>query len=293
MNAKGMKLVNFLILLFIFSSQLFVNKAFASWSCHSNSGDCFDKCEPYRQLSAPPSVYYAGITYKLMWLPPRGEWHKFFVSHYSGTGFYFGRVICDLFSIELGYEWNIDKPKSFVVPVNGFVLGVKNFGYVPTNGEPGFVGEIIPPGSVPPGPITIISKVRLKTGYIDVNNYIPIFTPDFCFNQMFKPNIILSAGVANVRPMFHIQVIPQSIFPIDTITFIQAKTKAVLRLGVGFQAYFYKNFGLRVIGRWQGTSALRGRGPITGEPRNRDILGNDKSIYIGLYFAFPDPVENW
>lgn len=267
-----------------------VSFSFLAAKAHAN---CFDCCSQYSILSTPPNVWYAGVAYTQGFVQPHQEWRRFFFSHVPGTGFYFGRVICDWFSLELGYEWNIDKLKSFVIQPGETVLGVTNYNFPITQDTPGVIGRIPPVGAPPPGPITIRSKLRFKSGYLDINNFIPVFFGDYCFNLLTKTNIILSIGVANTRPKFHIRLEPTNLYPISELGFLQAKSKAILRLGAGIQGYFYKNFGLRLMVRWYMTNAIRGRDWISALPRNRYIVGNTWLAYVGVYFAFPDPLENY
>lgn len=259
-------------------------------SCLAN---CFDDCQSQNELYAnydhPPCNYYGGISYIQSRMAANGEWNRFFVTSHPGFSFYFGRRLNPLFSVELGYEWYSNRPKKFPFLIGETVLGFPNL----TNRN-----------------LVVTSKARLKTGYLDLQLHLPLWFDDFCYS--IQPEFLALVGVSSTKPKMHIRLAhldrhhhhhhhhhQSTLRPhpfvtheelrhehlVRRITFVQGRTRALYRLGLGLQGFIYNNLGLRFMYRFQNTSALRPR--LVATPELRQIFKDSQSVSLGFYTTFP------
>lgn len=225
----------------------------------------------YDEGSVDP--YYIGLEVRKSQVQGRGDWDRIFNKTYLGPGFFFGGRFCGLFhlnySLEIGYNWTVTVPKRTLIAPGEVFLGVPN-----------------PSGTT----IRATGKLRLKTGYLDLNAYIPLFFPH-PFN-CYYPEIILSVGAASSRGM--IEVIPFRLGPVtgpDTLSsdllYIQGRSKTTLRGGIGFQFQVGYYVGLRAMYRYESLSWLRPRPGANMNLYHRTNLLNDShSISLGIYYTF-------
>lgn len=246
-----MKQIKFLFLL-IFS--LFATMSYAS--------------SPYTEIEDPNNYdTYMGVNYRHNWIKPRGEWNNLFVKTEPGFNVYFGWRFHPNFGAELGYEWTNDAPKAFVVQNGSSLLGILN-----NSGTA----------------VTLRSKVRFKTGALDLNAFIPLCA--LPLGEEVIPEGIISLGVGGMKAgtkIFSDATTPAATAFSNQFTPIQGRSKAVFRAGLGVQALVVESFGVRVLWRFESTSILRSRNsPVTANPGTRVIYKDANTLAVGLFFKF-------
>lgn len=211
---------------------------------------------------------YMGVNFKQNWIKPRSSgWQNLFVKEEPGFNVYFGWRFHPNFGAELGYEWTDDKPKAFVVQNGASLLGLLN-----NSGTP----------------VTFTSKVRFKTGALDLNAFIPLCA--LPLGEDIIPEGIISLGVAGMKPSM--KIVSDATTPATTafsnqLTTIEGRSKAVFRLGLGVQALVIESFGVRVLWRYESTSLLRARNSVVAtNPATRAIFKDASTLALGLFFKF-------
>ena len=220
--------------------------------------------DEYHEGASRPIDYdtYIGGSYKQNWVKTKGEWQKLFPSQQTAFDVYFGWRFVPLLGIELGYEWTTRKPKSIIVSKNGVFMGVPN-----NTGND----------------ILMTGRLRFKTAHADLNAFIPLR-----FDEIV-PEGIVSIGVAGMKPC--VNVLTTSNAKVDTFspkfTFIEGRSKTVLRVGLGVQAMVLENVGVRALWRFENTSVLRLRNStLVYAPKTRDTFHNSQSLSLGLIIKF-------
>ncbi len=211
---------------------------------------------------------YMGVNFKQNWIKPRSNgWQNLFVKEEPGFNVYFGWRFHPNFGAELGYEWTDDKPKNFLLQNGNSLLGILN-----NSGAP----------------VTFTSKVRFKTGALDLNAFIPLCA--LPLGEDVIPEGIVSLGVAGMKPS--IKIFTDASTPATTafsnqFTGIDGRSKAVFRVGLGVQALVIESFGVRVLWRYESTSVLRARNSVvTTNPATRAIFKDASTLALGLFFKF-------
>lgn len=283
MRGKILKIASLLI-----SFLLFSNLSFAVCS-----DDCETQSELYNYISPPPFSWFGGLSYIHHWAPPTGPWGKFFVRTHPGFSFFLGHRFGPHVGAELGWEWTANKSKSQFIPIGGSILRDHFHNLTPSS-------------------LILNSKARFKMGYLDFNIYLPFFQDCFC--DPIRPELIMKIGVANAKPMLHFYVIPNTdratpqqiahllrrinelrnavardpfkLHPINDLLFVNGKTRALLRLGIGMQWFAFTNLGVRIMYRFINTSTWRGRGVLM-HPPIRKLFRDDHSLAVSLYSTFP------
>lgn len=241
---------------------------------------CLDDCETQSEFYAPlapPSVdWFGGINYIEHWIRPQKSWNRLFVNSYPGFGVYLGRRLGRFLGLELGWEWTANKSRTTALARGETILEFTN-----TN----------------PSPVTVNSKVRFKTGYLDLNTYIPVLDGCHCPSNS---EVIFMIGVCTTRPKMHFRVNPTDstrfiqlnnlrntaeIPPMQQLTYVDGRMRALVRIGIGYQGFVYDNLGFRIMWRYQNNSTLRAR--YVQDPRFRKVWGDDKSVSLGIFTTFP------
>jgi hypothetical protein len=224
---------------------------------------------PFEDMETANKQYdtYMGVNFKESWITPRNGWRNLFQNAEPGFNVYFGWRFHPNFGAELGYEWTNNKPKAFTVQNGNTLLRTLN-----NSG----------------GPITLTSKVRFKTGALDLNAFIPLYA--LPFGEDIIPEGILSLGVAGAKPSVKISAVPltpaTAAFT-NQFTQIEGRSKAIFRAGLGLQSMVIENFGARILWRLETTSLLRVRnGVIANNAGTRAIFKDAGTLAIGLFFKF-------
>lgn len=260
---------------FIIAGLLITLGCISGLITNTSYATCIDDCESqndlYAPLSYPPCNYYMGLTYIQSWLKPRSDWNKLFVTSHPGVSFFFGRRLNQFFSLEIGYEWNTNRPRRYPLLNGTTLLGIPNL-----SGRD----------------VVVVSKARLKTGYLDLQTHLPILMDD-CFGSI-KPEFIVMAGISNTRPKMHVHIVSPNpnivVTPFLTpslrrLTFLQGRTRTLYRLGIGVQGFVFNNLALRLMWRFQNTSALRPR--LVDTPEFRKMFKDSQSVSLGIFTTFP------
>ncbi len=221
----------------------------------------------YSGVFPPAKIYYTGISYQGVWIPVKGDWKRFLDKPHGGAGFYFGRRFHDRIGLEVGYEWNINRPKSTLVLPGQSILGEVN-----NTGQK----------------VIITGRCRFKTGYVDLHLFFPLFVGEYfeCFRKTFRPEFIFLAGLENSLPKFRLIAEPNGSIFTNNILCISGKTRPIFRIGAGFQTFIWNDFIFRAMYRYHNTNRLRGRNGIAVFPQNQRVFGNMSTISLGLYMVF-------
>lgn len=207
---------------------------------------------------------YVGAGYKQYWIRAKDDWKRLFTGNTPGFTVFAGWRFHPYFGTEIGYEWTTDKPRSMIWQNNESFLNLTN-----TSGNP----------------IYMDGKVRLKSGYIDLNMFIPI-----ALAEDMTPEGIFSVGVAAVKPI--LKIIPTQGYNnnavagqlVRDIQTVEGKNKAIWRVGFGLQTLLFGDVGARLFWRFEKTSMLRLRhGPIAEDARTRVMFNNGQSLTLTVF----------
>lgn len=231
-------------------------------------------CDPALSLTLEEEKPFSvGFNYKQAWIPPKGDWRRLLIRTQPGFDVYFGWRFHPFFGIDAGYEWTANKPLKIAISPGQNVLGA-------VNNTP-FI-------------MTATGKVRFKTIRADLNGFIPLHIPFYCNYFPELPEAIVTVGVAGMRPDVKIDVMPVN-GPItrrvelyqDQYNFINGRSKAVFRFGLGLQTILIEDVGLRFIWRYETTGVLRVRDSFIAQaPATREVFSNGHSVALGFYIRF-------
>lgn len=231
--------------------------------------------------------YYAGFEFKAIRIEGQGDWDRIFTKTYVEPGFFFGGRFCGMFrlnyAIEVGYNWSITEPKKTLIAPGTTFLGEPNDTNINST-----TNAINGPGNT----IEAIGRLRLKSGYVDLNAYIPFLLP--APYECYYPELILTAGIAATRPIIEIQSDPLGTVNtanLDTLDgilpFIQGRGKTTFRAGIGLQFQIGYYVGLRAMLRYETFSWLRPRPGVDLDQRSREhMLSDAYSASLGIYYTF-------
>ncbi len=229
-----------------------------------NSAALFADYGNQNVTNAPDYDTYMGVNYKLYWIKPVQQWQQLFVEPQPGFNVFLGWRFLPYMATEFGYEWTANKPSSVVIPNTASLLGITN-----TSGTP----------------ITITSKVRFKSGFIDFLGFLP-----FCLGGVINPEIVFSAGVSGMKPCIKMYASPLNSATANftnQFTTIEGRSKAVFRFGLGLQMLLVENFGARVMWRVEDTSVLRARNSVVTENiATRKLFHDAQSVTAGFFLNF-------
>jgi hypothetical protein len=197
---------------------------------------------------------FAGFDFKQSWIPSKTLWKPLLTATAPGLGFYAGQRVHPYIAFELGYGWGIDKSKSMLVPANTAFAGVLN-------------------GATA---ASLKGRLHLKTAYADLNFLVP-------FNQVMdqSPELVLSLGVAMIKPALNISVVNSSDASLASLSTLKGSAHAAARLGLGIQSFLIGDVGMRLMWRFENTSVLRVGNVV--DPRFASLLHNGQSVSLGLF----------
>lgn len=219
---------------------------------------------------------YAGIGYKQNWTKGKGFWHNKVAKSFPGGEVFIGAKFTENFGAELGYDWTASKKKTGAFGRGRFnnnnVFGFTNFNS---------------------NDLRVRTKTRFQAFYLDLMGYLPL---DNCWE------LIGAVGISSMKAKVHARVHQNNrglVTGFNTFAFNRndwrhiessnGKTKAVWRLGAGAQYLFTECVGLRLMGRWEGTEALRrgGRHHHNRNFNNTTAFGNFNGRNFGYVSKKP------
>ncbi len=197
---------------------------------------------------------FAGFDFKQSWIPSKALWKPLVTATAPGIGFYAGQRIHPYIAWELGYGWGIDKSKNMALPANTAFAGVLNTGTA----------------------ATLKGRLHLKTAYADLNILLPL---NKAMDQ--SPELLLSFGVAMIKPAFNISVVNSSNASLASLSTLKGSTHGAARLGLGIQSFLVGNVGMRLMWRFENTQVLRIGNVV--DPSFTSLFRNGQSMNVGLF----------
>ena len=197
---------------------------------------------------------YLGLSFKYNWIRPTDPWSRVLIDHDPGFDVYFGGYINECWSVDVGYDWTTHKPLTTTFTSGDGMLGVTN------DGSLSFV----------------TGQLRFKVAHADLNYFIP---------STKKPlSVILSVGVAINKPSLDLSWGPGNLAAANRNFYVEGKTRAYPRLGIGVQGMFSDAIGFRAMFRWENSCQIRGHFGAADLPDFKKIFHNGQSLSIGLLF---------
>jgi len=196
---------------------------------------------------------FGGFDFKQSWIPSKTLWKPLITASAPGFGFYAGQRVHPYIAWELGYGWSVVKSKTTLVPANTRFAGVFNTATA-----------------------TLKGRLHLKTAYADLNLLVPL-------NKVMdqSPELILSFGVAMIKPILRIAVVNSSNADLASLSNLQGSAHAAARLGLGIQSFLVGDLGMRLMWRFENTSVLRIGNVV--DPAFSSLLSNGQSVSLGLF----------
>jgi len=207
---------------------------------------------------------YAGLEFKYNNMKPQGIWNKFFIKHHPGFVFYVGDKMNDYWGVDAGFDWTTEKSQSYTVGATQNIFGLTN------NAAQ---NELV------------TSKIRLKSGYLDLNAYLPlqklISSID---NETYY--LLATVGISFTKPSVEINT------PTTTSNFdgfvqnIKGVNQRFVRLGLGAQGMITEFIGVRAMWRWANTSQIHIKGDSAALSNYNHLFKDNYAYSLGLIYKF-------
>jgi len=198
---------------------------------------------------------YVGVGVRQNWFQAVDHWSPVIRDNALGFDVFVGGYINDCWSVDVGYDWTTDNPKSTYIQPGGGMLGVVNTTATPFH---------------------VVGKFRIKAAHFDLNYFFP--------PKRMPISGIVSVGIAIVKSAVELAWTHGVLQSAEVLFPVQGKTKAYPRVGVGVQGMFSEDYGFRAMLRWENTAKIRAHFGAANIPDFKKITHNGASLEIALLF---------